>query len=535
MRAEDEIHAKLRKYGVHMKSEWLQQCFAFLESRDLPAEELHEAIYQQVLHSDFGIAGSGDVLPEGVLQWQEGVLKGPVVLQIDAMIDVSHNYEERTSPPNGRAIPRGMFKLLLSDGQQQICGFEFNRINDLSNSSPQGMKVMVQNVQVECGILVLTSDNTSVLGGSKNANKRVSEGSESTSMQGVQSLRKVSPPLQVHQLQNQDQRSTNYNSCSNAEERARENQYEIANTTEDKEEEKREKKKNATNSGDESKVNGSVRGFLAPANGHSRQTSYECRSSSTQVFVSTTDVCGESASQTSTTYSSSSTSQPTPVRHLKFRSSPVVQANVEASHDIKTNIGIKRHCDRISGGTVGENKSLEAANAISSCMPWSLISSLPPEDSNASELLSMNIAERSWRIKGVVTETVGIKIKRKFCELRVYVDDGSINNPRLMFFDQQMVLNLFNVQSPESLQQQKKDNLTAFNTILGRIATILRGYEGIMTICYKEPPQEKGRLLPCILNCVKPTTTAQKNRKGCTSKSDLEALIDYGEELLRAK
>lgn len=58
-----------------------------------------------------------------------------------------------------------MLKLCLTDGHQQVIGIEYNRISELSISSPSGTKIVVRDVDIHQGVWLLTDENCVVLGG----------------------------------------------------------------------------------------------------------------------------------------------------------------------------------------------------------------------------------------------------------------------------------------------------------------------------------------------------------------------------------
>jgi len=88
-------------------------------------------------------------------------------------VDIANSNEarqRRASEPGGShtcAYPGRMLKLHLSDGVQELSGYEDRTLTELpaGEFTPAGFKVVVQEVPVRRGMLVLNPDNTKILGG----------------------------------------------------------------------------------------------------------------------------------------------------------------------------------------------------------------------------------------------------------------------------------------------------------------------------------------------------------------------------------
>ena len=230
-----------------------------------------------------------------------------------------------------------------------------------------------------------------------------------------------------------------------------------------------------------------------------------------------------------------SVSQTGPGRHPKIRAtSPPLEmatAGPPGRNDDKdgssSGSGQKR---QRSGGSASSRSRSRAPPNIAS-LPWSLISALPPDDSSILELRTKGGLERTWRIKGVVTDLAGFKLKKKFSELRVYVEDGggSGDHKRMMFLADHLVKTIFGDRDTADLLQMKKSQQAAFDSLLAQVAMYFRSCEGIMKVRLEESRQDKGKLLPCILDICEPST-------GDTSSSrnnDLEAILNFGEGALQ--
>ncbi|KAM7254036.1 hypothetical protein ACFE04_028659 [Oxalis oulophora] len=154
--------------GLRLKKEWLDSCVSGLEgsvtgfaSFDLNTKA--KLCFQQFLFSDMNSSGSGGVLPENVHTLNRIDLKGPFVLQVDEIVNISCPIRARYhDAPSG--IQRCL-KLSMTDGVQRVFGMEYRPINDLKVFSPAGLKVAVCNVHVRRGLLMLVPEAFEVLGG----------------------------------------------------------------------------------------------------------------------------------------------------------------------------------------------------------------------------------------------------------------------------------------------------------------------------------------------------------------------------------
>ncbi|XP_071722694.1 recQ-mediated genome instability protein 1-like [Rutidosis leptorrhynchoides] len=153
--------------GLRLKNEWLDACVRGLEGSgqgfaifDLNTKA--KLCFEQFLFSDMNRSGGG-VLPENVHTLNMVDLKGPFVLQVDEIVNIScplrGRYQE--TPPG---IKRCL-KLSMTDGVQRVFAMEYKPINDLKVFSPAGLKVAICNVHVRRGLLMLVPEAFTVLGG----------------------------------------------------------------------------------------------------------------------------------------------------------------------------------------------------------------------------------------------------------------------------------------------------------------------------------------------------------------------------------
>ncbi|KAL3513884.1 hypothetical protein ACH5RR_026601 [Cinchona calisaya] len=161
------IDGILRRMGLNLKREWLDGCVGALES-SVPgfsgSDDLAKAklCFQQFLDADMNYCGAG-VLPRNVDSLHLVDLKGPFVLQVDEIVNISSplkNRYQKAAPGVKRCL-----KLSITDGVQRVFGMEYRPIKDLEVLSPAGMKIVICNVNVRRGILMLVPEVIEILGG----------------------------------------------------------------------------------------------------------------------------------------------------------------------------------------------------------------------------------------------------------------------------------------------------------------------------------------------------------------------------------
>ncbi|XVF49576.1 hypothetical protein PTKIN_Ptkin04bG0023500 [Pterospermum kingtungense] len=157
----------LLRMGLKLRREWLDSCVQGLESSvprfstlDVSAEA--KLCFQQFLFSDMNYSGGG-VLPQNVHSMHLVDLKGPFVLQVDEIVNLSCPLKGRyQEAPSG--IKRCL-KLSMTDGVQRVFGMEYRPIKDLLVLAPAGLKVAICNVHIRRGLLMLVPESLEVLGG----------------------------------------------------------------------------------------------------------------------------------------------------------------------------------------------------------------------------------------------------------------------------------------------------------------------------------------------------------------------------------
>ncbi|XP_022730062.1 recQ-mediated genome instability protein 1 [Durio zibethinus] len=157
----------LLRIGLKLRREWLDSCVQGLESSvprfsTLDVSEKAKLCFQQFLISDMNYSGGG-VLPENVDSMHLVDLKGPFVLQVDEIVNISCPLKGRyQDAPSG--IKRCL-KLSMTDGVQRVFGMEYRPIKDLQVLAPAGLKVAICNIHIRRGLLMLVPEGLEVLGG----------------------------------------------------------------------------------------------------------------------------------------------------------------------------------------------------------------------------------------------------------------------------------------------------------------------------------------------------------------------------------
>ncbi|GER45849.1 hypothetical protein STAS_22831 [Striga asiatica] len=165
--SESPVNAVLENLGLRLKKEWLDSCLRSLQSSVMGFQRMDDLAkaklcFEQFLHSDMNYSGAG-VLPPDVHTLHSVDLKGPFVLQVDEIVNISR-------PIRGRyqnSVPGSIrcLKLSMTDGVQRVFGMEYRPINSLQVLAPAGLKVVVCNVNIRHGLLMLVPEVLEVLGG----------------------------------------------------------------------------------------------------------------------------------------------------------------------------------------------------------------------------------------------------------------------------------------------------------------------------------------------------------------------------------
>jgi len=153
----------IQQFGFSPSKNWLEGCMTFLLSQpSFPANHdlLMEKIITQILFSDFTTMDITHLYPI-VDIFDIGLIESQICLQIVELINIGESSEKRSDISQGFGR---CYKMLLTDGSKTFLGFEHRRLPDLSNQS-MGAKILVEKALVRRGVLLLSPQNTVVLGG----------------------------------------------------------------------------------------------------------------------------------------------------------------------------------------------------------------------------------------------------------------------------------------------------------------------------------------------------------------------------------
>ncbi|KAL0441899.1 UNVERIFIED_CONTAM: RecQ-mediatedinstability protein 1 [Sesamum radiatum] len=161
------VNGVLERLGLRVKREWLDSCLHGLQLSVAGFQGLDDSAkaklcFGQFLFSDMNYCGAG-VLPPNVHTLHLVDLKGPFVLQVDEIVNISCPLRGRYQ--NAASGIKRCLKLSMTDGVQRVFGMEYRPIKDLEVLAPAGLKVAICNVNVRHGLLMLVPEVLEVLGG----------------------------------------------------------------------------------------------------------------------------------------------------------------------------------------------------------------------------------------------------------------------------------------------------------------------------------------------------------------------------------
>ncbi|CAM9358532.1 unnamed protein product, partial [Hapterophycus canaliculatus] len=148
--------------GVHLRQDWIKHCLQAGGGGRRQQSEAQEGVYRKFLACDLREAGEA-CLPAGIAGMVKHRVEGKMVVQVENATDIAKNFEQREKTDG--ASSHHTLKLALGDGRQTVAAFEYRRIQGLVADPPPGLKLLLVEPWVRRGILLLTSDNTTVLGG----------------------------------------------------------------------------------------------------------------------------------------------------------------------------------------------------------------------------------------------------------------------------------------------------------------------------------------------------------------------------------
>ncbi|EFP89110.2 uncharacterized protein PGTG_14951 [Puccinia graminis f. sp. tritici CRL 75-36-700-3] len=180
---------------------WLTQCCEYLQTHfDLTPPQLIKKIENQLLLSDLSTSTSAETpplkdlwIPEQDAERQTKVQHLPnrgILVQIQSITEIGHSalslrtvHQKLIDDAQGRdrvldledpesqdrqapiLYPRAMLKFDLSDGHHTIPAIEYQKIDGLSLAeTPLGCKLLIKSATIRRGLLLLTSENTTIKG-----------------------------------------------------------------------------------------------------------------------------------------------------------------------------------------------------------------------------------------------------------------------------------------------------------------------------------------------------------------------------------
>ncbi|KAF9300022.1 recQ-mediated genome instability protein 1, partial [Mortierella antarctica] len=190
------IRNAIQQLGVNASVEWIRQCIEFrrtqqakgaIPSSSTSTNDIANFVYQMYLLADFRTLEPTPILPSTVstphrqrLFTDHGAGENVgVILQILQIQDISNSSlkllencealgvagDQPGGFQVGKALPRGMCALDLTEGVRKIRAFAMESIPEIAMEMKLGAKIRVKNAEVRHGVLQLYLANTVALGG----------------------------------------------------------------------------------------------------------------------------------------------------------------------------------------------------------------------------------------------------------------------------------------------------------------------------------------------------------------------------------
>ena len=83
------VQSQLRQQGAFLSQEYVKEAIAASTGEDFASSVLHRSLY-----CDFNVCAIG-CLPSDIDSWNNRVLEGPIILQVDEVIDTAANAKQR--------------------------------------------------------------------------------------------------------------------------------------------------------------------------------------------------------------------------------------------------------------------------------------------------------------------------------------------------------------------------------------------------------------------------------------------------------
>ncbi|KAF9392245.1 recQ-mediated genome instability protein 1 [Podila verticillata] len=190
------VRNAIQQLGVNASVEWIRQCIEFRRTQQVKGaipfsststQDIANFVYHMYLLADFRILEATPILPSTVTTPHRQRLftnhgtgeHAGVILQILQIQDISNSsltLLERCEAVGvmgdqsggfqvGKALPRGMCALDLTDGVRKIRAIAMEPIPEIAMEMKLGAKIRVWNAEVRHGVLQLYPTNAAALGG----------------------------------------------------------------------------------------------------------------------------------------------------------------------------------------------------------------------------------------------------------------------------------------------------------------------------------------------------------------------------------
>lgn len=175
----------LKSKHIEVSEEWISACIQFLqsESNENNLNKICGAVYEQWLHADITELASS-CLPFGLSKKKTASISGKFALQVNSIRDIgrpAYNQLQqiqkkdientKVSDDKGHTSawepkPTRMLLMQMTDGTSMVQGMEYRSIPLLTLNIKPGSKVLISGtITVRSGMLLLTRDHISILGG----------------------------------------------------------------------------------------------------------------------------------------------------------------------------------------------------------------------------------------------------------------------------------------------------------------------------------------------------------------------------------
>ncbi|XP_077284076.1 recQ-mediated genome instability protein 1-like [Arctopsyche grandis] len=178
-----EAKSRLKTEGMEVTEDWLKDCVEYfcdqMKDKQIDIEELSRLVKSQWLLADLQDISPG-CLPPNLKTQVKTTIQGTHALQMNSLIDIgAPSYQQlqklskvdttnvvATDTNNSEPSSQRMFKLILTDGVQEISGIEYKPLRNFNTNLLPGTKIQIKG-PVDCrrGVLMLEEKHVTILGG----------------------------------------------------------------------------------------------------------------------------------------------------------------------------------------------------------------------------------------------------------------------------------------------------------------------------------------------------------------------------------